>query len=102
MGLLDQIIGRLRGQEPLERLAREEATCDGWACGTTASPRCSSGLRSGTWEFFDGDEFTGTKMARVGPGLYPRITDKGLKDNSISSVRLVSPAARAAEGRRPR
>jgi hypothetical protein len=28
MGLLDQIIGRLRGQEPLERLAREEATFD--------------------------------------------------------------------------
>jgi hypothetical protein len=25
MGLLDQIIGRLGGQEPLERLAREEA-----------------------------------------------------------------------------
>jgi Beta/Gamma crystallin len=59
-------------------------------------------ILSGTWEFFDDDEFTGTKMAQLGPGLYPRITGRGLKDNSISSVRLVSPAARAAEGRRPR
>jgi hypothetical protein len=57
---------------------------------------------SGTWEFFDDDDWTGTKMATLGPGLYPRVTDKGLKDNSISSVRLVSPTARAAEGRRPR
>ncbi len=57
---------------------------------------------SGTWEFFDDDDFTGTKMATLGPGQYPRVTEKGLKDNSISSIRLVSPAARAAEGRRPR
>jgi hypothetical protein len=57
---------------------------------------------SGTWEFFDDDDFTGTKMATLGPGLYPRVTEKGLKDNSISSIRLVSPTARAAEGRRPR
>jgi hypothetical protein len=57
---------------------------------------------SGTWEFFDDDDFTGTKMATLGPGLYPRVTEKGLKDNSLSSVRLVSPTARAAEGRRPR
>jgi Beta/Gamma crystallin len=28
---------------------------------------------SGTWEFFDEDEFTGTKMS-----LYPRVTEKGL------------------------
>jgi hypothetical protein len=57
---------------------------------------------SGTWEFFDDDDFTGTNMATLGPGQYPRVTEKGLKDNSISSIRLVSPAARAAEGRRPR
>ena len=37
----------------------------------------------------------GTKMATLGPGQYPRLTDKGLKDNSISSIRLVSPAVRA-------
>jgi Beta/Gamma crystallin len=59
-------------------------------------------ILSGTWEFFDDDDFTGTKMATLGPGLYPRVTEKGLKDNSISSIRLVSPPARAADGRRPR
>jgi hypothetical protein len=59
-------------------------------------------ILSGTWEFFDDDNFTGTKMATLGPGVYPRVTEKGLKDNSISSIRLVSPTARAAEGRRPR
>ena len=57
---------------------------------------------SGTWECFDDDECTGTKMATLGPGVYPRVTEKGLKDNRISSIRLVSPTARAAEGRRPR
>jgi hypothetical protein len=55
---------------------------------------------SGTWEFFDDDDWTGTTMATSGPGLYPRVTDKGV-NNSISSVRLVSLMARAAEGRRP-
>jgi len=49
----------------------------------------------GTWEFFDNDNFTGTKMAQLGPGLYPRVTDKGLKDNSVSSIRLVSSRAAA-------
>jgi hypothetical protein len=51
---------------------------------------------SGTWDFFDDEEFKGTKMATLGPGMYPRVTDKGFKDNSISSIRLASPAARAA------
>jgi hypothetical protein len=41
-------------------------------------------------------------MATLGPGQYPRVTEKGIKDNSISSIRLVSPAGKAAEGRRPR
>jgi hypothetical protein len=59
-------------------------------------------ILSGTWDFFDDEDLTGTKMVTLGPGKYPRVTDKGLKDNSISSIRLVSPAARAAEGRRPR
>jgi Beta/Gamma crystallin len=59
-------------------------------------------ILSGTWECFDDDDFTGTNMATLGPGVYPRVTEKGFKDNSISSRRLVSPAARAAEGRRPR
>jgi Beta/Gamma crystallin len=59
-------------------------------------------ILSGTWEFFDDDDLTGTKMATLGPGQYPRVTEKGIKDNSISSIRLVSPAGKAAEGRRPR
>jgi Beta/Gamma crystallin len=59
-------------------------------------------ILSWTWEFFDDDDFTGTNMAMLGPGQYPRVTEKGLKDNSISSIRLVSPTARAAKGRRPR
>jgi Beta/Gamma crystallin len=52
-------------------------------------------ILSGTWEFFEDDNFTGGKKTQLGPGLYPRVTDQGLKGNSISSIRLVSP--RAAE-----
>jgi Beta/Gamma crystallin len=50
-------------------------------------------ILSGTWEFFDDEGFTGTKMATLGPGTYPRVSDKGIKDNSISSIRLASPTA---------
>jgi hypothetical protein len=32
--------------------------------------------------------------------VYPRVTEKDFKDNNISSIRLVSLTARAAEGRR--
>jgi Beta/Gamma crystallin len=54
-------------------------------------------ILSGTWEFFDAKDFQGTKMGgQLGPGMYPRVTDKNLKDNSISSIRLVSPAMRSA------
>ena len=64
-------------------------------------------ILSGTWEFFEDDNFTGSKKAQLGPGLYPRVTDQGLKGNSISSIRLVSPRAaepspRATEQRRTR
>ncbi|HEX2279824.1 MAG TPA: beta/gamma crystallin-related protein [Candidatus Tectomicrobia bacterium] len=48
---------------------------------------------SGTWEFFDDEEFKGTKMGNLGPGMYKDVTEKGLKNNSISSIRLSSPAA---------
>jgi hypothetical protein len=51
-------------------------------------------ILSGTWEFFDDDDFAGTSMAKLEPGMYPKVTDKGIKDNSISSIRLVSPAGR--------
>lgn len=49
----------------------------------------------GRWEFFDDEEFKGTKMAELGPGTYLNVKDHGIKDNSISSVRLVqAPMAR--------
>jgi hypothetical protein len=50
-------------------------------------------ILSGTWDFFDDEGFTGTKMATLGPGTYPRVADKGIKDNSISSIRLANPTA---------
>ena len=49
-------------------------------------------ILSGTWEFFDDENFTGTPMGTLGPGMYANVTDKGLKNNSISSVRLAKPA----------
>ncbi len=59
-------------------------------------------ILSGAWECFDDDDWTGNKIGPLGPGVYSRVTEKGLKDHSTSSIRLVSPASRAAEGRRPR
>jgi hypothetical protein len=50
-------------------------------------------ILSGTWEFFDDEDFKGAKMGTLGPGMYVNVTDKGLKNNSISSVRLASPAS---------
>lgn len=52
-------------------------------------------ILSGTWEFFDDEDFKGAKMADLGPGMYPNLTSKGMKDNSISSIRLVGPAGAA-------
>jgi hypothetical protein len=40
-------------------------------------------------------------MATLGPAQYPRLTDKGLKDNSISSIRLVSPGGQSGRGTPP-
>src|SRR5262245_8301865 len=48
-------------------------------------------ILSGRWEFFDGEKFDGTKMTELGPGTYLHVKDHGMKDNSISSVRLASP-----------
>jgi hypothetical protein len=50
-------------------------------------------ILSGTWDFFDDEDFKGTKIATLGPGMYPKVADKGIKDNSISSIRLASPTA---------
>jgi hypothetical protein len=49
-------------------------------------------ILSGSWEFFDDENFTGTAMGTLGPGMYANVADKGLKHNSISSVRLSKPA----------
>jgi hypothetical protein len=49
---------------------------------------------AGRWEFFDEEDFKGTRMAELGPGVYLNVKDHGIKDNSISSVRLVSPTRR--------
>ena len=49
-------------------------------------------ILSGTWEFFDDENFTGTSMGTLGPGTYADVTQHGLKNNSISSVRLAKPA----------
>src|SRR5215211_4253927 len=46
---------------------------------------------AGRWEFFDDEAFKGTRMAELGPGVYLNVKDHGIKDNSISSIRLVSP-----------
>jgi Beta/Gamma crystallin len=51
-------------------------------------------ILGGHWEFFDDDHFKGTMMKELGPGVYLRVQDHGLKDNSISSIRLVSPRKR--------
>jgi hypothetical protein len=48
-------------------------------------------ILSGRWEFFDEEHFKGTKMHELGPGIYLRVQDHGIKDNSISSIQLVSP-----------
>jgi Beta/Gamma crystallin len=44
------------------------------------------------WEFFD-ETFQGTKV-ELGPGVYLYVKYHGLKDNSISSIRLVKPIGR--------
>jgi hypothetical protein len=53
-------------------------------------------ILSGTWEFFDDEDFKGTNMGSLGPGMYADVTAKGLKNNSVSSIRLLSPAAGSA------
>jgi hypothetical protein len=56
-------------------------------------------ILSGTWEFFDDQNFQGTPMAKLGPGRYANVTQHGLKDNSVSSIRLVSPRERLSKAR---
>jgi hypothetical protein len=42
----------------------------------------------GRWEFFDEENFKGTKT-ELGPGVYLNFKERAMKDNSISSIRLV-------------
>ena len=51
-------------------------------------------ILGGHWEFFDEKDFKGTRMGELGPGVYLRTKDHGLKETSISSIRLVSPRGR--------
>jgi len=50
-------------------------------------------ILAGRWEFFDEEKFQGAKV-ELGPGIYLHVKDHGMKDNSISSIRLVSPRGR--------
>jgi Beta/Gamma crystallin len=52
-------------------------------------------ILSGTREFFDDEDFTGTSTGTLGPGTYADVTKHGLEHNSISSARLVKPAGGA-------
>jgi len=49
---------------------------------------------SGHWEFFDEENFKGTRITELGPGVYLHVKEHGIKDNSISSIRLVRPIGR--------
>jgi Beta/Gamma crystallin len=50
-------------------------------------------ILSGRWEFFDEENFKGTRH-ELGPGVYVKVDGAGIKDNSISSIRLMSPGGR--------
>jgi Beta/Gamma crystallin len=50
-------------------------------------------ILAGRWEFFDEEKLQGAKV-ELGPGVYLHVKDHGMKDNSISSIRLVSPRGR--------
>ena len=56
-------------------------------------------ILSGTWEFFDDENSQGKSMAKLGPGKYANVTPHGLKDNSISSIHLVSPREHLSKAR---
>ena len=56
-------------------------------------------ILSGTWEFFDDQNFQGTPMAKLEPGRYGHVTQHGLKANNMSSIRLVSPREHLSKAR---
>ena len=61
--------------------------------GTWGNSISSMVMLAGRWEFFDEEKFQGPKM-ELGPGGYLHVKDHGMKDNSISSIRLVKPMGR--------
>ena len=48
-------------------------------------------ILAGRWEFFDEEDFKGTPMTTLGPGTYVDVKAHGMKDNSISAIRLAGP-----------
>ena len=48
---------------------------------------------AGRWELFDEEKFQGPKV-ELGPGVSLHGKDHGMKDNSISSIRLIKPMGR--------
>jgi hypothetical protein len=49
---------------------------------------------AGRWAFFDEEDFKGTRMNELGPGVYLNVKGQNMKDNSISSIRRISPTGR--------
>ena len=49
---------------------------------------------AGHWAFFDEEDLKGAQMNELGPGVYLNMKGRNLKDNRISSIRLVSPKGR--------
>jgi hypothetical protein len=59
-------------------------------------------ILSGTWEFFDDENFTGTSMGTLGPGTYADVTKHGLKrygNDSPENGPLVTLAKNPAQQR---
>ena len=48
-------------------------------------------ILSGRWEFFDEENYKGTRT-ELGPGVYVKVKERGINDNSISSMRLIGPS----------
>jgi hypothetical protein len=47
-------------------------------------------IREGHWQFFTGANFQGqTGPSTLGPGTYHRVEDVGIRNDTISSVKLV-------------
>jgi hypothetical protein len=54
----------------------------------------SNDLPSRTWVLFDDRDFKRNTTAELGQGRYPKDTHRGIKENGITSVRLVRLSAK--------